>query len=228
MAGGRGKRLGVLSRYRPKPILLVKGHPFLEYLLSWLKQYGFTDIIICSGYLSKRIEEYFGEGKDFSLNIRYAVEKRPLGTAGAIQKIRNVINGDFILLNGDSFIDVNLKDMIDFHYKKKNKITMAVTKANNLKRFGRVEIDSNGYIVNFSEKSGKGEFINAGLYICCRDLLKKLPHTFPSSLEKDVFPRLSKAWLRAYKTNKFFIDIGTVSDYSRLKSMCEHLPHLES
>ena len=226
LAGGKGKRLGALSQHRPKPMRLIKGHPFLEYLLAWLKQYGFTDIIISSGYLSEHIEEYFGTGKKFGMKINYVVEKNPLGTAGALYNARRHINGDFILLNGDSFINAGLKDMVNYHYLKKNKITMAVTRANNIKRYGRVEIDNNGRITNFSEKSGKGKFINAGVYICSRDLFKKLLRRFPSSLEKDIFPYLGKAWIRAYKVNKFFMDIGTVKDYSRLKSMSRCLPTL--
>lgn len=226
LAGGRGKRLGVLSQYRPKPMFLIRGHPFLEYLLAWLKQYNFKDVIICSGYLSRLIEEYFGTGKNFGMRINYVVEKKVLGTAGAIYKASSYIDGDFVLLNGDSFINVNLRDMLGYHYRKKDKITMAVTKANNIKRYGRVEVDNNGRIINFSEKSGKGKFINAGLYICSRDILKKLPRRFPSSLERDVFPDLPKDWIRAYKAHKFFIDIGTVSDYCRLKSMSGRLPLL--
>jgi len=226
LAGGRGKRLGALSQHRPKPMLLINGHPFLEYLLAWLKQYNFTDIIICSGYLSSLVEEYFGSGKNFGIKINYIAEKKPLGTAGALYKARNYINGNFVLMNGDSFINVNLKDMLDYHCRKKNKITMAVTKVNNIKRYGRVEVDNKGRIINFSEKTGKGKFINAGVYICHRDLLKKLPRRFPSSLERDVFPYLAKDWIRAYKVHKFFIDIGTVSDYSRLKSMGSRLPLL--
>lgn len=223
LAGGRGKRLGAISRYRPKPMLLIKGHPFLEYLLAWLKRYGFNEVIICSGYLSKLIEEYFGRGEDFGVKIKYVVEKKPLGTAGALRKASRYISRDFILLNGDSFIGLDLKDMIDYHYQKKNKVTIAVTKANNFKRYGRVEIDNDGQILNFSEKSGQGNFINAGVYVCNIKLLKKLSHKVPASLERDVFPFLGRNWIGAYRVDRFFIDIGTVRDYCRLKSMKDDL-----
>lgn len=228
LAGGRGKRLGVLSRYRPKPMLFIKGRPFLEYILARLKRYNFTDVIICTGYLSESIERYFGNGKNFGMRINYSAEKKPLGTAGALRKISSSIDGDFILLNGDSFINVDLSDMLEFHYRKRSRVTMAVTRLNNTGRYGRVEIDDDGYIARFSEKSGNGNFINAGLYICNRNLLKKLPPGYPSSLEREVFPHLQRGWILAYKTSSFFIDIGTVRDYCRLKAMSGKLPVLNS
>lgn len=226
LAGGRGKRLGALCRYRPKPMLLIGGRPFLEYLLAWLKSYGFRHIIICSGYLSGQIEEYFGPGEKIGLKIEYSVEKKPLGTGGALRQARSHIDGDFILLNGDSFVAADLKDMLAYHYSKGNKITMAVARVDNPKRYGRVAVDTDGQVVNFNEKSGEGEFINAGLYICRRDLLKKLPEEGKVSLERDVFFHLGKGWIGAYKTSGFFIDMGTVSDYRRLKSMSDRLFYL--
>lgn len=219
LAGGRGKRLGALSRHRPKPMLLIKGHPFLEYLLAWLRRYGLKDIIICSGYLSKLIEKYFGSGRDLGLKIKYVVEEKPLGTAGALRHARRYIDGDFVLLNGDTFIDINLKDMIAYHYKKNNKVTMAVTKMDNSKRYGKIQIDNYGRVISFNEKSKEGQLINAGLYICNSDLLKKLPQRGMASLERNVFPYLGKNWIGAYKTDSFFIDIGTVSDYCRFKAI---------
>jgi NDP-sugar pyrophosphorylase family protein len=100
---------------------------------------------------------------------------------------------------------------------------MAIVKENRSSRYGRVAVDEKGRVVNFREKSGKEGFINAGLYICHRDLLKRLPARGAVSLERDVFPRLGKDWLGSYKTKGFFIDIGTVKDYSRLKSKAGRL-----
>lgn len=229
LAGGRGKRLGAISRYRAKPMLLIKGRPFLEHILAWLKRYGFRDVVICTGYLSKQIEEYFGSGKDFGLKINYSIEKKFLGTAGGLRNAKDYIKGDFIFLNADTFIDLDLKDMVDYHYQKKNKLTMAIARVSNLRRYGRVEVDNEGRIISFSEKSGQGNYkykklskveglINAGVYVSGIDLLKKIPSKSPASLERDVFPNLGRNWIGAYRTDSFFIDIGTVSDYHRLKS----------
>ena len=121
LAGGRGKRLKPLTNSIPKVMIKINGSPFLEILLKFLKSKGFLDFILCVGYLSEVIEEYFENGSKLSVKIDYSKEKRFLGTAGAIKNANELLDEEFIVINGDTFVDLDFKKMIEFS-RLKNKL----------------------------------------------------------------------------------------------------------
>ena len=123
MAGGRGTRIAALSKDLPKPMLPIDGRPILEWELGSLREQGFTEVLITVGYLAPAIMDYFGDGsgcspqtgKPFDIHIEYFVETEPLGNAGALFRIRDKLDKDFLLLNGDVMFDIDLRRFAAFH-----------------------------------------------------------------------------------------------------------------
>jgi mannose-1-phosphate guanylyltransferase len=219
LAAGRGKRMRPLTDKIPKVMLPVGRKPFLAYLIEYLKKQGINEFILAVCWKKEKIKNYFGDGKKFGVEIVYSEEKKLSDTAGAIKNAENLIkNKNIIILNGDSFVDIDIKKMLKFHKEKKSPITMAVYKTKNPGRYGEVIIDENDIVVRFKEKAKtkRENFINAGVYIFQKKILKNFPKNKKLSLEKDIFPNLAGK-IAAFKTKGYFIDIGTQEDYKKLK-----------
>jgi len=217
LAGGRGKRMMPLTDKIPKPLLSVGSVPFLEILINFLQKQKIEDFILAIGYKADMIENYFGTGEKFNIKIVYSKEKIPLGTGGAVKKAENIIKDeDISILNGDSFIDFNINEMLKFHKKMGKPITMAVTRVKDSSRSGQLMIDENNIITRFEEKGKRTKqgFINAGVYIFQKDILKNFPKDKKISLEREIFPELAGK-IAAFKVDGYFIDIGKEEDYQK-------------
>ena len=183
LAGGRGKRLRPLTDKIPKSLIPINKKPLIQYTIKYLKKFGINEIIICSGYKSKQIQNFLKKKKNFGCKIEYSVEKNPLGTAGAIRNaIKNLSDESFLVINGDIITNIDLKKIL----KKQNTIA-----ANELKtKFGTMEIKNNK-ILKFNEKTDvQNVWMNPGLYHLSTDILKILPRK--GSLEAEIFPKLAK------------------------------------
>ena len=120
LSGGQGTRLRSVVSDIPKPMADINGKPFLEYLLRYLNNQGCNHVVLSVGYKSEVIRNYFGN-QYLNLKLDYALEKEPLGTGGGIKNsIKYISDNDFFLLNGDSFFDVNLSELAEFHFCKKS------------------------------------------------------------------------------------------------------------
>jgi len=219
LAGGRGKRMRPLTDRIPKVLLPVAGKPFLFHLINFLKNQGIKEFILAVGYKAQKIKNFFGNGKKFGVKIIYSEEKIPLDTAGAIKNAANLIKDKNILvLNGDSFIDIDIKKMLKFHKRKRLPITIAVFKIKNPGRYGQVLINKKNTIIKFEEKNkiANENFINGGAYIFQTKILKDFPKNKKISLERDIFPRFVGK-IAAFKTKGYFIDIGIPQDYKKIK-----------
>jgi len=217
LCGGIGTRLRTLTRSTPKSMMLVAGKPFLEYLIEFLNKNRITEITLCTGYLHNKIEDYFGNGKRFGVKIQYSREYSPLGTAGAIKNAEKLIKNRFFVLNGDSYLNLNLNYLKKKHLQKKAMATIALTRVKKASRFGRVTLDRQGRILDFSEKgltsNKKSNYINAGIYLLDKSILKLIPEETCCSLEKEIFPKLLRRRFYGYKCKGFFVDIGTPETY---------------
>ena len=183
LAGGRGKRLRPLTDKIPKPLILINNIPLIERSIKYLKKFGINDIIICSGYKSKQIENFLKKKNNFECKIEFSIEKSPLGTGGAIRKATEKISDNsFVVINGDIVTDINLRKIL----KKPNTIA-----ANELKtKFGTMEI-RNSKIIAFNEKTDiENIWMNPGVYHLSSDIRRILPKK--GSLESVVFPKLAK------------------------------------
>ena len=124
MAGGRGTRISAITSEIPKPMIKIEGKPVLEWEIECLRNQGFTDIILTVSYMANQIIDYFGNGNKFGVIIDYFVEEIPLGNAGALFKIRNKLDDDFLLLNADSIFDIDFNRFVDAHRKKRALVTL--------------------------------------------------------------------------------------------------------
>lgn len=118
MAGGKGTRISSIASNVPKPMILLEGKPVLEREIVCLRNQGFTDLIITVSHMAEQITDYFGDGSKFGVKIEYFVEKQPLGNAGALFKMQNILKDDFLLLNADSIFDIDFNRLVDYHKSK--------------------------------------------------------------------------------------------------------------
>ena len=183
LAGGRGKRLRPLTDKIPKPLILINNIPLIERSIKYLKKFGINDIIICSGYKSKQIENFLKKKKNFNCKIEFSIEKTPLGTAGAIKKAtQKILDDSFIVINGDIITNINLRKIL----KKPNTIAASELKT----KFGTMEI-KNSKITAFNEKTDVNDiWMNPGVYHLSSNIRRILPKK--GSLESIVFPKLAK------------------------------------
>jgi len=218
LVGGEGKRLRSVINDVPKPMAPIKGIPFLEYLILQLKKQNIKDLIFSTGYKGSIIKNYFQDGDNWDINIEYSEEDKPLGTGGALRKAGELIDDEqFIVMNGDSFFDIEFKQLISFHEEKQAVATISLAYAETLERYGHVEIGNDGEITKFIEKgnSVSAGHVNGGIYILNSELINKIP-LGQVSLETEVLPNLINRGLFGMKFKSFFIDIGKPEEYQRI------------
>lgn len=221
LAGGFGTRLREAVSDLPKVMAPVNKKPFLEYLLNYIEGFGFQHVILSTGYMSESIEQYFK--KEYrSISLTYSVENQPLGTGGAIRlALEKVKTPHFIVMNGDTFFKINLQKFFQKHIENLPTASIALRQVENASRYGQVEINNNGLITRFKEKSINEQpgLINGGIYISNTKLFRKqvLPEKF--SFETD--------WLQKnYQTlpimgqvfDDYFLDIGIPEDYYKAQT----------
>lgn len=217
LVGGRGTRLQSIVNDRPKPMAEVAGRPFLEWLLVALQVQGVRRVILCTGYRGEIVEKYFGDGKQWNLEIQYSQEPAPLGTAGAVRNALDLIEKkQFLVLNGDSYCRLDLKKLVNSHIKKKAAITMWLVNVDDSRRYGSVQIGTEGAVQAFQEKSSvqSSGLINAGIYLMEREIGEAIPVGQTYSLETDFFPRFVGRGLYAVVGEPPFIDIGTPESFA--------------
>jgi len=226
LVGGLGTRLRTVIPSTPKPLARVGNRPFLELLIRQLVGQGIRHLIMCTGYLAEQIEAEFGDGGDLGAIIEYSREPHPLGTAGALKFAQGLLQGatDFLVMNGDSFLELDLRQFMQFHRTHGGWATLAVVPVENAGRYGTVHVDSSNRITKFLEKTGEAApgLINAGVYIFSRAILEHIP-AGPVSLEKEVFPRLLDRGVYAAREQGVFIDIGTPADYAQAQKLFDRL-----
>jgi D-glycero-alpha-D-manno-heptose 1-phosphate guanylyltransferase len=214
LAGGLGTRLkGAIPEGVPKPMALVSGRPFLERLLDIARDAGADEGVLLLGHQASVISDHFGSAYR-GLPMRYVVEETPLGTGGAIRNALDVLAERFLLLNGDSYAEVDFRALMS--HLDNGPLAMTLTPVEEAGRFGTVEVDDNR-AVRFLEKGASGPgLINAGIYACQRKLVEALPPARPSSFEVDVLEaRLPELRPEFELTTSAFFDIGVPEELAR-------------
>lgn len=214
LAGGLGNRLGALTAAKPKPMLDVAGKPFLEYLLWNLKRQKIRRVHFCIGYLSEQIQGYLGTGSSFDMEFEYTIEQEPAGTGGALQLAVGKLDEQFFVLNGDTLFDVNLHELALPLSDRGAEAVIALRRMEDTGRYGRVELDAQGFCISFGEKSGCGEgLISGGIYAMRKSALRFMKQG-AFSVERELFPVLvQKGRLAGSVSDGYFIDIGLPETY---------------
>jgi len=220
LAGGLGTRLRGILGTLPKSLAPIGNKPFLEYLLRFIVKQKFRDVIIATGFGAEEIERKIGDGSLLGLQVNYTYEKELFGTGGAIKLAETMIDSDdFIVMNGDTYLEVNLDDMLRFHRARGALATMALAYKENTGRYGSVRIDKDNKIIAFIEKDdeGRSRYINGGMYVFRKEILGYIPANKAYSLEREVLPTLVGRGLYGFPGDGYFIDIGIPGDYEKAK-----------
>jgi mannose-1-phosphate guanylyltransferase len=234
LAAGKGTRVRPLTYDLPKPMIPILGKPVMAYLVEHLAKYGVTEIMVNVSYLHEKIEEYFGEGHQFGVQIGYSFEgytndegevvPQPIGSAGGMKKIQefgNFFDDTTIVLCGDALIDLDLKSAL-FEHRRKGALCSVITKEvpwDKVSSYGVVVTDKDGRITEFQEKPSEAEaksnFISTGIYIFEPQVIDLIPTGVPFDIGSELFPLLAKEGMPFYAQTRGFnwIDIGSVSDY---------------
>jgi NDP-sugar pyrophosphorylase family protein len=227
IAGGKGERLRPLTNNLPKPMIEVAGKPILEHIITLFNKNGIRDFILALCYLPKKITSYFGNGKKFGVKITYTFEdiNKPMGTTGAILQAKKYIESTFIVTYADILRELDIKNMIRHHKKKK-----AFTTINVYKRFGSdpksmVIFNKDGRVEKFIERPKpqdlKDDFVwaNGSFYIFEPEVFDFIPKDKPSDFGKDIFPKILKAGkpIFAYPSSGYFVDIGNLEKLEKAK-----------
>ena len=219
LVGGIGSRLGALTAGTPKPLLDCGGRPFLVWVMRELVRFGIEEFVLLAGYKSEQIETFCAAmrtGLPRPVRIKVSVEPTPAGTGGAMFHARSLLEDSFLLVNGDSWFDVNLGRFIADTAAKADAVGhVLLRRVEDASRYGVVELDE-GRIREFRERpaGATAGLSNAGIYLFTRDLFDHL--STDCSLERDVLPRLAaQALVRGQIMDGYFIDIGVPADYAR-------------
>jgi D-glycero-alpha-D-manno-heptose 1-phosphate guanylyltransferase len=221
LAGGRGSRLRSVIADRPKVLAPVHGRPYITLLLDQLADASVEEVVLLTGFRAKQVRHVLGQTYA-GMRLSYSWEPSPLGTAGAVRWALSKLSGTTVLLlNGDSYCDVDLVAFRDFHAKRAAEISLVLAKASEKSRFGNVWVNRDGRIQRFQEKTERAPdgWINAGIYLLERLLIQEIPVARESSLERDLFP----AWVDSKRMFGFrcagrFLDIGTPEAYAQVDS----------
>ncbi|WP_296824216.1 sugar phosphate nucleotidyltransferase [Sulfurovum sp.] len=220
MAGGFGTRIQPLTNSRPKPMLPVVNRPMMENTMMTLRDLGITDFIVLLYFKPEVIQDYFGDGSKFGINITYVIPDDDYGTAGAVKLAQEHIGDDnFIIISGDLVTDFDFQKIFEYHKQKESKLTITLTSVENPLEFGVVIANEEGKIEKFLEKPSWGEVfsdtINTGIYIIEPEILKYIPKGENFDFAKDLFPLLMKEGVELIAGNAegYWRDVGNPDSY---------------
>ncbi|MGB0178186.1 MAG: HAD-IIIA family hydrolase, partial [Owenweeksia sp.] len=215
LAGGKGTRLGKLTKDIPKPMIPVMGKPLLEYQVELCARYGLEEVILLVNHLKDPIRDHFLNGADFGIPISYFEEKEPLGTVGGVKEIEERLTEDFLVLYGDVMMEMDLNRLMGFHRSKKSQATLVVHPNDHPYDSDLVEMDSEDYITSIHPKPHPEGFryhnmVNAAAYILSPEIFKYLEKGVKADFGKDIFPNIvSKLRMYGYNTPEYLKDMGT-------------------
>ena len=217
MAGGEGVHLRPITYEIPKPLIPIHGKPVLEHQINLLKKHGINNILLSVNYMSEKIQQHFGDGKKFGVDITYIIEDKPMGTAGPISLAREYISKSFLLLNVDTLMDPNIYEMYEFHKRQRKMATVLLTTVDDPTRFGVVKMLGN-QVLKFVEKPKAGDapsrLINAGLCIFDASVANMVPKR--KMMIEELFKKLSKdEQLVGFLHDGITFDVGTTKGYEK-------------
>lgn len=219
MAGGEGTRLRPLTSMRPKPMVPIVNHPVMEHILGLVKHHGIDEVVATLAFMPQVIEDYFGEGDEWGIDISYAIEETPLGTAGSVRNAAEALTETFVVISGDALTDINLREVIDFHHEHGGAVTIALKRVPDPLEYGVVITDENGRIERFLEKPSWGQVfsdtINTGIYVVDPLVFDYIPENTPFDFSSDLFPLLMENGHELYGCvmDGYWCDVGSLESY---------------
>ena len=237
MAGGRGTRISSVASDIPKPMIIIEGKPVLEREIDCLRNQGFTDLIITVSHLADHIINYFGDGSSFGVKIDYFIEENPLGNAGALIKLKDKLEDDFLLLNADSVFDIDFNRFVDYHKEKGGLVTLFTHPNSHPYDSGVLIANAKGVVETWLTKEDVRpqwykNRVNAGLHVINPAILDKVdvdPERIGTKddngkiikvdLDRQILkPLCGTGTMFCYDSPEYVKDMGTPDRY---KSVCE-------
>jgi mannose-1-phosphate guanylyltransferase / phosphomannomutase len=221
MAGGEGTRLRPLTSNQPKPMMPMANRPLMEHVIRRLALHGVDDIVVTVAFLASHIRNYFGDGSELGVRIRYATEETPLGTAGSVRNAAAELDDTFMVVSGDVLFDIDLGEVIKAHRDAGALATIALRRVENPVDFGIVITNDDGSIERFLEKPTWGQVfsdtINTGIYILEPEIFGLIPEGRAVDFSEEVFPAAleRKLVLKGEVVEGYWEDVGTIEAYHR-------------
>lgn len=224
MAGGKGTRISSIASDIPKPMIKMDDKPILEWQIETLKKQGFDEFIITVSHLSDVIKDYFGDGFKLGVNIEYYEEEIPLGNAGALFKIKDKLNDDFLLINGDVLFDVDVNRFYNYHQIKKGLVSLLTHPNDHPYDSGLIITDDNNEVIKWLAKEDERpkyykNRVNAGMHIISPKILNQKFDKEKIDLDRDVLkPLCDTGKMFAYDSSEYIKDMGTPERYNQVSS----------
>ena len=219
MAGGKGTRLAALTKDEiPKPMVPVAGKPLLLWQVERLKENGITDLIMVIGHLGEKIQEYFGDGSKFGVQIEYFVEEAPLGTAGSFYYLKDMLKEDtFLMMSGDLLFDIDFERMVHFHKEKGSAATLFVHPNGHPHDSDLLVLDFEDRAIRFDSKHNTRDYwydncVNAGIFVFDKKICDRVPEPVKRNLENDIIKGMIDDGepVYGYRSPEYVKDVGTV------------------
>ena len=215
MVGGLGTRLRPLTQDTPKPMLKVGNKPILQTIVEKFVEYGFVNITMCVNFNAGIIRDYFGDGKEFGVNIDYVLEQKRMGTAGALSLLKERPSEPFFVMNGDLLTNVNFEHIFNYHMLHKATATMCVREYDYEVPYGVVKMNDNK-ITAIAEKPVQKFFVSAGIYMLSPEILDLIPqdefYDMPTLFEKAIAQDKN---VISFPIHEYWIDIGRLEEYQK-------------
>lgn len=227
MAGGEGTRLRPMTSSMPKPLLPVANRPIMEHVLRLLKRHGLSETVVTVQFLASLVKNYFGgDGEELGMELSYANEEKPLGTAGSVKNAEEALKDDtFLVISGDALTDFDLTDLIAFHKEKGGLVTVCLTRVPNPLEFGITIVDEQGQVERFLEKPTWGgqvfsDTVNTGIYVMEPEVFNYVEADASVDWSGDVFPQLMKEGkpIYGYVAEGYWEDVGTHESYVKAQA----------
>jgi len=219
LVGGFGTRLSPLTNRTPKPMLPIANLPVTEHQLLFAKAAGITKVVLATAYLAETFTPYFGDGSRWGMELKYALETKPLGTGGAIRNAAELIfaeiseNEPIVVFNGDVLSQHNLAAQIELHQNSSAAVTLHLVSVEDARPYGCVPFDETGRVTDFLEKMDNPitNTINAGCYVFSPQVIQEIELNKVVSVEREIFPDLLKNGkvIQAFVDDSYWLDMGT-------------------
>ncbi|HEX2910562.1 MAG TPA: mannose-1-phosphate guanyltransferase [Chloroflexia bacterium] len=221
MAGGEGSRLRPLTLGRPKPMVPIVNQPVMGHIINLLKRHNITDIVVTLQYRAEDIQDSFGDGKNYGVNIKYTIEEVPLGTAGSVKLAEEFLDEPFIVISGDALTDFDLTAIINYHKEHKALATLTLTRVSNPLEYGLVILNEDGRVRQFQEKPSWGEVfsdtVNTGIYVIDPKIFSYMEKGVNYDWSQQIFPLMLEKGdpIYGYVAEGYWSDVGSLQDYIR-------------
>ena len=219
LAGGLGTRLRPLTYEVPKVLVPVASRPFIDWVIESLPRDLFDEVLMLTGHLGEQVEQHCGDGSRYDLRMNYSQEPEPLGTAGALCHAADLLAERFVLLNGDTYIELDYRELWAAHHRMRGIATMALGRPYDPTICPNVRVEHDGRVTRYAKGESPGGLnaVDAGVGALERQILSYIPDEYPSGLEHGVYARLAaQGEFSGYLTDGMYYDIGTVSGLERL------------